>query len=82
MNLELLNTGGRPLQTTLNEKKQAKIYERIIELITQVQPGVFSSMKASKIVELFKLGEGKPPVLEFVRATLQTASTRFLALLG
>jgi len=52
------------LQTTLNEKKQAKIYERIIELITQVQPGVFSSMKASKIVELFKLGEGKPPVLE------------------
>ncbi|MBI2988835.1 MAG: DUF499 domain-containing protein [Deltaproteobacteria bacterium] len=36
---------------------------RIIELITQVQPRVFSSVKASKMVELFKLGEGKPPVL-------------------
>ncbi len=47
----------------MNEKKQAKIHERIIELITQVQPRVFPSVKATKIVELFKFGEGQPPVL-------------------
>jgi len=63
LGIEKVAVGGRPLQTTLNEKKQAKIHERIIELITQVQPRIFSSVKATKIVELFKLGEGQPPVL-------------------
>lgn len=63
LGIERVAAGGRPLQTTLNEKKQAKIHERIIELITQVQPRVFPSVKATKIVELFKLGEGQPPVL-------------------
>jgi hypothetical protein len=61
--IEKVAAGGRPLQITLNEKKQAKIHERIIELITQVQPRVFPTVKATKIIELFKLGEGQPPLL-------------------
>jgi hypothetical protein len=61
--VEKVAAGGRPLQITLNEKKQAKIHERIIELITHVQPRVFPTVKAAKIVELFKLGEGQPPIL-------------------
>ncbi len=63
LGIERVAPGGRPLQTMLNEKKQAKIHERISELITQVQPRVFPTVKAAKIVELFKLGEGQPPVL-------------------
>lgn len=53
--------GGRPPQTTLNDKKQAAIHERVIELITQVQKRVFTTAVPTKIVELFKLGEGEPP---------------------
>jgi hypothetical protein len=61
--IDKVAAGGRPLQVTLNEKKQAKIHERIIELITQVQPRVFPTVKPGKIVELFKLGEGQPLLL-------------------
>ena len=32
--IEKVAAGGRPLQTTLNDKKQAMIHERIVELIT------------------------------------------------
>src|SRR3989442_287042 len=39
------------------------IHERIMELLTTVQPRVFSTLTPGKIVELFKLGEGKPPKL-------------------
>jgi hypothetical protein len=53
--------GGRPPQTTLNDKKEAAIHQRIIELITQVQKRVFTTAVPTKIVELFKLGEGEPP---------------------
>ena len=53
--------GGRLPQTMLNDKKQAAIHERIIELITQVQKRVFTTAVPTKIVELFKLGEGEPP---------------------
>ncbi len=53
--------GGRPLQTTLNEKKQAMIHERVMELITSMKKKVFSSLKPRKIVELFNLGEGAQP---------------------
>ena len=35
--IDKVAAGGRPLQTTLNEKKQAMIHERVVELITQVQ---------------------------------------------
>jgi hypothetical protein len=40
--IEKVAAGGRPLQTTLNDKKQAMIHERIVELITSVQPRVFT----------------------------------------
>jgi hypothetical protein len=63
LGIEKVAAGGRPLQVTLNEKKQARIHDRIIELITQVQPRVFPTVKAPKIVELFKLGEGEPTLL-------------------
>ena len=55
--IEKIAAGGRPLQTTLNDKKQAMIHERIVELITSVQQRVFSSLKPGKLVELFKLGD-------------------------
>jgi hypothetical protein len=58
---ETVAVGGRPLQTTLNEKKEAMIHERVMELITTVQPRVFSTLTPGKIIELFKLGDGKPP---------------------
>jgi hypothetical protein len=61
--IEKVAAGGRPLQTTLNDKKQAMIHERIVELITSVQPRVFSTLAPGKIVELFRLGEGTPPQL-------------------
>jgi hypothetical protein len=66
--IETVAVGGRPLQTTLNEKKEAMIHERIMELLMTVQPRVFSTLAPSKIVELFKLGEGTPPKFA-VRAT-------------
>jgi hypothetical protein len=59
--IEKVAAGGRPLQTTLNDKKRAMIHERIIELITTVQPRVFNTLAPTKIVELFRLGEGTPP---------------------
>jgi hypothetical protein len=55
--------GGRPLQTTLDEKKKAMIHQRIVELITQVHRKVFDKTEPGKIVELFKLGVGDPPAL-------------------
>ncbi len=61
--IEKVAAGGRPLQTTLNDKKQAMIHERIVELITSVQPRVFASLTPNKIVDLFRLGEGTPPTL-------------------
>jgi hypothetical protein len=60
---EKVAAGGRPLQTTLNDKKQAMIHERIVELITQTHKKVFDSVNPGKIVELFRLGEGTPPLL-------------------
>ena len=61
--IEKVAAGGRPLQTTLNDKKHAMIHERIVELITSVQPRVFGTLAPTKIVELFRLGEGTPPRL-------------------
>ena len=63
LSFEQVAVGGRPLQTTLNPKKQAMIHERLVELITAVQPRVFSSLTPAKLVEIFKLGEGQPPTL-------------------
>jgi hypothetical protein len=61
--VETVAVGGRPLGTTLNEKKEAMIHERVIELIKDVQPRVFSTVTPGKIIELFQLGDGAPPKL-------------------
>jgi hypothetical protein len=61
--IESISVGGRPLQTTLNEKKKAKVHERILELIVHIQRKVWESLIPGKIVTSFKLGEGTPPVL-------------------
>lgn len=59
--IETVEVGGMPLQTTLNEKKEARVHERVMELITQLKKRVFDSLNPGKIVEFFKLGEGTPP---------------------
>jgi hypothetical protein len=56
LTIEKIAAGGRPLQATLNQKKQAAIHERVEELITTVQPRVFASVHPKRIVELFTLG--------------------------
>jgi len=61
--LEKLAVGGRPLQTTVNEDREAKVFERSLELLMQVQPRLFDKLNPRKIVELFKLGEGEEPTL-------------------
>ena len=60
LSLETIRIGGRPLQTRLDEKKRAKIHQRLIELLVTAQRKVFTKVTAGKIVELFKLGEGDP----------------------
>jgi Protein of unknown function (DUF499) len=56
LTIEKIAAGGRPLQVTLNQKKQAAIHERVEELITAVQPRVFATLHPKRIVELFTLG--------------------------
>jgi hypothetical protein len=56
LTLDRVAIGGRPLQNTLDEKKRALVHQRIIELLTLVQPKVFTSLAPGKIPELFKLG--------------------------
>ncbi len=56
--LDSVNMGGRPLQTTLDEKKRAPIHQRLMELLTTVQRKIFGSVAPGKIIELFKLGAG------------------------
>jgi hypothetical protein len=59
--IDVVAIGGRPLQTTLNEKKQARIHDRIMELLVDVQRRVFATLSPSKMLELFRLGDGNPP---------------------
>ncbi|MGB7589807.1 MAG: hypothetical protein WBO19_01035 [Terriglobia bacterium] len=61
--IDVAALGGRPLQITLDEKKQARVHDRVMELLVDVQRRVFTTVNPSKIVELFKLGEGNPPTL-------------------
>jgi len=58
--IDSVAVGGRPLQTTLNDKKEAAIHERITELLTVVHKRVFASIAPTKVVELFRLGESEP----------------------
>jgi hypothetical protein len=60
--IDSVSPGGRPLQTMLNDKKQAMIHERVMEVITVVQQKVFPTTTPGKIISLFKLGEGQPPL--------------------
>ena len=55
--LEPVSIGGRPLQTMLDEKKRARIHQRLTELLVTVQRKVFGTVAPGKIIELFKLGE-------------------------
>ena len=56
LSLDAASTGGRPLQTTLDQKKRAQIHERLLELLTAVHRKVFGTVAPGKIVDLFKLG--------------------------
>ena len=56
LSMEAVRMGGRPLQTTLDAKKRARIHERLTELLTTVQKKVFGSVAPGKIVELYRLG--------------------------
>lgn len=60
--LEKIAVGGRPLQNTLNERHQAMIGQRTDELVAQIHCKVYDTLALTKIIELFKLGEGTPPV--------------------
>ena len=63
LTFDAVSLGGRPLQTTLDEKKRALIHQRLMELLTTVQRRVFGTLAPGKIVELYKLGEpGTGPV--------------------
>jgi hypothetical protein len=76
--IECVAVGGRPLQTTLSDKKEALIHERVLELLTQVQKRVFDTVTPSKVVEFFKLGEGKPPKLGITTGELVAGFYSFL----
>ena len=55
--VDAVSMGGRPLQTTLDEKKRALIHQRLLELLTTVQRRVFGTVAPPKILELFKIGD-------------------------
>ena len=55
--LDTVSMGGRPLQTTLDEKRRALIHQRLMELLITVQRRVFGTVAPGKIPELFRLGE-------------------------
>ena len=76
--IESVAVGGRPLQTTLNEKKEARIHERVMELLTQVQKRVFDSVTPGKVVEFFKLGDGTPPKLGITTGEIVNGFYSFL----
>lgn len=57
LEIESVTVGGRPLQVTLDEKKEAHVHGRVMELLAKLQRRVFDTLHPAKIVELFKLGE-------------------------
>jgi len=61
--IEKIAAGGRPLQATVSGNRKAMVFERSMELLTVVQSRVFLTLKPTKIVELFRLGEDQPPRL-------------------
>src|SRR5262249_35060293 len=67
--IDVAAAGGRPLSITLDDKKHARIHDRVMELLIDVQRRVFTTTTPNKIIELFKLGEGSPPNLSVQTAT-------------
>jgi len=61
--IDVATAGGRPLQITLDAEKRARVHDRIVELLVDVQRKVFPTVVPTKIIELFTLGEGTPPTL-------------------
>jgi hypothetical protein len=76
--IDVAAVGGRPLQITLDEKKRARVHERVMELLVDVQRRVFETVSPGKIVELFKLGEGSPPTLGIKTADVVDGFYSFL----
>lgn len=76
--IDVAAVGGRPLQTTLNEKKQARVHDRIMELLVDIQRRVFTTLNPNKIVELFKLGEGNSPAVGIKTADVVDGFYSFL----
>lgn len=76
--IDVAAAGGRPLQTTLSDKKQARVHDRVMELLIDVQRRVFETATPNKIVELFKLGEGTPPTLGIKTADVVDGFYSFL----
>jgi len=63
LQIDVVSVGGRPLQTTLNENREARVHDRVMELLLDLHRRLFTSLNPVKIVDLFKLGEGTPPVM-------------------
>lgn len=61
LGIEKVAFGGRTPQTTLNERKETMIHERVMELLTVTHTRVHGTVTPAKMVELFKLGEGAAP---------------------
>jgi hypothetical protein len=76
--IDVAAVGGRPLQITLNEKKQARVHDRVMELLVDIQRRVFTTVNPGKIIELFKLGEGNPPALGIKTAEVVDGFYSFL----
>jgi hypothetical protein len=76
--IDVVAIGGRPLQITLDEKKRARVHDRMMELLVDVQRRVFETVSPSKIVDLFKLGEGNPPTLGIKTADVVDGFYSFL----
>lgn len=54
--METVRIGGAPTQITLDEKRQAKIHQRVIDLLANIRRKVFHTIEPKKIIDLFKLG--------------------------
>jgi hypothetical protein len=76
--IDVAAAGGRPLSITLDEKKHAKIHDRVMELLVDLQRRIFTTVNPSKIIELFKLGEGNPPTLGIKTADVVDGFYSFL----
>jgi len=68
--IETIEVGGMPLQTTLNEKKEARVHERVMELLTQLKKRVFDTLTPVK---------ARHPKSASAPRRLSVVSTRFSA---